>query len=668
MKKNQHKLVSVLFMLLIVFPAFSQTIFEKPLSPRNANYNIDVKFNPDKKLINGKMLLNWKNITNDTITELQFHLYLNAFKNSATTFMKGTGGRFKENTARDYEKNDWGWVDINSIRKTGDDLTNNIEFIRPDDGNEMDKTAIRIPLNDSIFPGESIDLDIDFTSKLPKIIARTGFANDYFLVGQWFPKIAVYEPAGMRYSTKGAWNCHQFHRDSEFYADYGVYNVSISLPKEYIVGATGIQTSTKIVGDVKTVKYRAEDVIDFVWTASPKFIEFKQDWKHVKIRLLIQPEHKKHAKRHFDAAIAALDYFDKHIGKYPYPNLTILDPPFRGLKSSGMEYPTFITAGSVAYMPEKFRFIEQVVIHEFGHQYFMGLLATNEFEEAWMDEGMNTYFECLTMDKTYGEKTANAAFTNFHVGDLEQKRTGYVHSHIRKIGESYRYAWQYPHGGYGMYSYNKPTTFLTTLKRLVGNECMDDIMKTYYKKWSFKHPSSKDFIAIVNEVVVKHHGNKFGKNMNWFFDQVLYGSDICDYEVRNIINRKIGKDGGLIDKNGNKELLKENTNDSTIHYENKVIVRRLGEITMPVEVLIHFEDGREVLKKWNGKERSFEFNFKSGYKIDWVKIDPKNKILIDVNLANNHQVIKQNTQPMKKFTIKFLFWIQNIIQSFLWFV
>jgi len=124
----------------------------------------------------------------------------------------------------------------------------------------------------------------------------------------------------------------------------------------------------------------------------------------------------------------------------------------------------------------------------------------------------------------------------------------------------------------------------------------------------------------------------------------------------------------VVDKNGNKELLKQNTNDSTIHYENKVIVRRLGEIIMPVEVLIHFEDGREVLKKWNGKERSFEFNFKSGYKIDWVKIDPKNKILIDVNLANNKQVIKQNTQPMKKFTIKFLFWIQNIIQSFLWFV
>jgi len=668
MKHKQQKIIITLLSMLFVFPMFSQIIFKKALSPRNANYNINAKLNPEKKLITGKMQLNWKNITNDTITELQFHLYLNAFKNSATTFMKGTGGRFKEDAAAENKKIDWGWIDINLIRKAGDDLTNKIEFIRPDDGNEMDKTAIRIPLNDSILPGESIDLDIEFTSKLPKIIARTGFADDYFLVGQWFPKIAVYEPAGMRHSTKGAWNCHQFHRNSEFYADFGVYNVNISLPKNYIVGATGIQTETKTVGDVKTVKYHAEDVIDFVWTASPKFVEFTQNWKHVKIRLLMQPEHKKLAQRHFDAAIAALEYFDEHLAKYPYPNLTILDPPFRGLQSAGMEYPTFITAGALAYMPKKFRFIEQVVIHEFGHQYFMGLLATNEFEEAWMDEGMNTYFECLIMDKTYGEKTSNVGFTNFHVGDLEQKRADYVHSHIRNIGESYRYAWQYPHGGYGMYSYNKPATFLTTLKRLVGNECMDDIMKTFFKRWSFKHPSSKEFIAIVNEIVTKHHGDKFGNNMNWFFEQVLYGSNICDYEVKSIINRKIENDGGLIDKNGKKQLLKVNTTDSTITYENKVVVRRLGEVIMPVEVLIHFKDGREVLKNWNGKERSFEFKFKSSYKIDWVKIDSENKILIDVNLANNHKVIKQNTRPMKKFTVKFLFWLQNIIQSIIWFV
>ena len=670
MKHIQFKFLTTLLSILFVFPAFSQTIFKKPLSPRNANYNINVKLNPEKKLITGKMQLNWKNITKDTITELQFHLYLNAFKNSATTFMKESGGFFRGSKADEGNKINWGWVDINSMRvKGGDDLTGKIEFIRPDDGNEMDQTAIRVPLNDSILPGESIDLNIDFTSKLPKIIARTGFSDNYFLVGQWFPKIAVYEPAGMRYSTKGAWNCHQFHSNSEFYADYGVYNVNITLPKDYVVGATGIQTSTKTVGDAKTVKYHAEDVIDFVWTASPRFVEFTQDWKHVKIRLLMQPEHKDLAQRHFESAIAALEYFDEHIGKYPYPNLTILDPPFRGAQSSGMEYPTFITAGSFAYMPEKFRFIEQVVIHEFGHQYFMGMLATNEFEEAWMDEGMTTYFECLTMDKAYGEKTSNVGFSNFHIGDLEQKRTGYVHTHIRNISESYRYSWLYPsRNGYGMYSYNKPAVFLTTLKRLVGNECMDDIMKTFFKRWSFKHPSSKDFIAIVNEVVVKHHGNKFGNDMNWFFDQVLYGSNICDYSIYKISNKKIRQDGGLIDKNGKKKLLEEDENDTTTSYENKVIVRKLGEVVMPVEVLIHFENGREVLKNWDGKERTFTFKFKSGSKIDWVKIDPENKILIDVNLANNHTVIKQNTKPMKKITVKFLFWLQNIIQSIIWFV
>ncbi|MBN2756159.1 MAG: M1 family metallopeptidase [Bacteroidales bacterium] len=668
MKQLWQKLLTTLLLILFVFPAFSQTIFKEALSPRNANYDISAKLNPEKKIVNGKMQLNWINITNDTITELQFHLYLNAFKNTGSTFMTESGGSFRGSSAGGDELA-WGWIDILSMRqKDGYDLTKNIEFIRPDDGNENDQTVIRVQLNDSILPGKSIDLDIDFTSKLPKIFARTGYSDNYFLVGQWFPKIAVYEPAGMRFAKKGGWNCHQFHANSEFYADYGVYNVNITLPKDYVVGATGILAEEKINGNEKTIKYHAEDVIDFVWTASEKFIEVKQDWKHVKIRLLIQPEHKNLAKRHIESVIAALEYFEKHLGEYPYPNLTIVDPPFRGAQSGGMEYPTFITAGSFANMPNEMRLIENVTIHEFGHQYFMNILATNEFEEAWMDEGMNTYFETRIMDATYGEKTAFLGFSNFHIGDLEYQRLGYVHNNSRNIAESFRFAWDYPYGGYGINSYNKPATFLNTLQRIVGNECMDDIMKTYYKRWKFKHPSTNDFIAIVNEIVTKHHADKFGPNMNWFFDQVLYSSNICDYELSRISNKEIESIKGLVDKNGDKKLITNNLKDSATSYENKVIIKRLGELTMPVEILIHFENGREVTKYWDGKERAIEFKFKSGSKIDWAKIDPENKILIDVNLANNSYKINKETKPIKKYTVKFLFWLQNIIQSIIWFV
>ena len=654
-----------LIIFLFLFSSVNILAQKKALSPRNANYDMEVRLNTETKVVDGKMKLNWINISPDTLNELQFHMYLNAFKNSETTFMKESASvRFKERKAENDAK--WGWVDIKSMKiEGGENLTRKIEFIQPDDNNKNDQTVIRVPLKSSILPGDTINVLINFESKLPEIYARTGYMDDYYLIGQWFPKIGVYEPAGMRFAKKGAWNCHQFHRNSEFYADFGVYNVSITLPKNYVVGATGVLVDEKISGETKTLKYKAEDVIDFVWTASPQFIEVKDEWKHVKIKLLIQPEHKKLAQRHIDAAKAALDYFDKHLGLYPYSSLTIVDPPIFGARSSGMEYPTFITAGSFAGMPDGLRFIENVTIHEFGHQYFMGILATNEFEEPWMDEGMNTYFETLIMDDAYGKKTAFMDISGLGMGDLESKRTGYVHNRNRKIAESSRFSWHYGHGGYGMLSYNKPATFLNTLHRMVGNDVMDEIMKTYYKRWSYKHPTGKDFIDIVNEIVPKKLGNKYGADMNWYFKQVLYGSEICDYQISGISNISVRKPDGIFD---NSKKLKNDVTDSIKTYDSKVVLKRIGEVKIPVEILVHFSNGKEITKTWNGKSRTYELKFKSQAKIEWAKIDPENKILIDVNLANNSYTLKQDSKPMWKYTVKFLFWLQNIIQSVVWLV
>jgi len=316
-------------------------------------------------------------------------------------------------------------------------------------------------------------------------------------------------------------------------------------------------------------------------------------------------------------------------------------------------------------MPEGMRLIEMVTIHEFGHQYFMGILASNEFEEAWIDEGLNTYFETLIMDATYGEKTAFFDIAGFRQGDLEMQRTGYVHNRNRKIAESARFAWQFEHGGYGMVSYNKPATFMNTLHRMVGDEVMNEIMKTFYKRWSFKHPSGQDFIDIVNEIVPKRLGNKYGTNMNWFFNQVLYGSEVCDYYISRIFNTLIEAPDGIFDEVSKSE---NDSKDSVKTYESKVILKRKGEVKMPIEILVHFDNGKEITKTWDGKARSYELKFKSSAKIEWAKIDPENKILIDVNLANNSYTLKQDSKPMWKYTVKFLFWLQNIIQSVVWLV
>lgn len=660
------------FCLLTGFPIINSNlvtaqtdIFPKPLSERISTYNISVTLNTETKIIEGTMKLHWKNPSDDLVDELQFHLYLNAFKNTRSTFMKESGGSHRGFDIDESKMEEWGYVDIKSMKITGsEDLTNKIRYIQPDDRNEYDQTVIAVSLEKPVNPHGEIDLDIIFESKLPKIFARTGYSDNYFFAGQWFPKIGVYEPKGQRYATKGQWNCHQFHANSEFYANFSVYDVAITLPVSYVVGSCGILQSEKDNEDgTKTVTFRAEDIVDFSWTASPRFQVVEEQWKHVKIRVLLQPEHYDLAERHIYSAKAALTYFEEHLGLYPYPYLTIVDPPYKGMGSAGMEYTTLITAGSFWKVPDGLRFTEMVTIHEFGHAFFMGILASNEFEEPFLDEGFNTYFETRIMDKTYGEKKSFVDFLGLKIGDSENIRNGYVSMGNPKIAENFRYSWEYPHGGYGSLSYNKTATWLITLDRLVGRETMDEIMRTYFNRWKFKHPCANDFIAIVNEIVKKNHGEKHGENMNWYFDQVLYGSNTCDYKLASVENRKVYPDQGIIDANGSKEMLKDSTGGYPV-YVSKVIIHRIGEVCLPVEVLIRFDNDTEILEKWDGKARSCEFSYRKPNRIIWAKVDPEYKIMLDVNLMNNSLAVKPKKSTPWKYAFKLLFLLQNMMQTF----
>lgn len=631
MHQKNYKFIMQRYFLLLIFTCSFFIIFaQKPLSNRIANYDIAVKLDAAKHTLEGKEILVWKNTSTDEISELQFHLYLNAFKDKNSTFMKESGGRLRGDKMDKTAKENWGSIKILSMRvQNGENLTKKIKFIQPDDLNEKDQTVIKVALSKALKPNESITLNIDFKAKLPKIFARTGFSGDYHLVGQWFPKIGVYEQAGMRYAKTGQWNCHQFHADSEFYADFGVYNVSMTVPKKFILAATGIFQNEKLNKDnTKTITYQANDVHDFAWTVSPRFVVTERQWQHVKIKSVVQPEHKGSTERYFQSAIIALEYFQKNLGKYPHSALTLVDPPLTGAGSSGMEYPTFITCGETFWgIPAGMRLPEVVTIHEFGHQYFQGILASNEFEESFLDEGFNQYYEGRIMDETYKKGSLINLFS-YKMGDMESSRAAYVSMDNVQISEIFRESWKYPKGTYGTLTYMKTAIMLKTLENLIGRNTMDEIMQTYFIRWRFKHPAVKDFIAIVNEIAPKRTNNKYGKNFNWYFEQTLYKAPDCDYSVKEI-NEKSCK------------------------------VNRSGEMVFPVEILVKFIDGKEEVISWSGLEKNKTYTFEKA--INSVIIDPKNKILFDLNLNNNSQTIKQSSLPFTKYALKMMFWLQNIL-------
>ena len=286
--------------------------------------------------------------------------------------MKESGGQLRGD---EMAKDGWGWIDITSIRTaSGADLKPTLAFIQPDDGNKDDQTVIRATLPEAVPPGGSITLEMAFTSKLPQVFARTGYKDDFYLVGQWFPKLGVYEPAGMRGRETGGWNCHQFHATSEFYADFGSYAVDITVPGDYVLGATGERKSERANSNgTKTYTFEQADIHDFAWTADPDYVVVKAKFSasqdvtpaeyeriakllgrtidevklsDVDITVLLQPAHRPQAQRHVDAAKAGLKWFGLWYGRYPYKTLTVVDPAPGAGGAGGMEYPTFITAGS----------------------------------------------------------------------------------------------------------------------------------------------------------------------------------------------------------------------------------------------------------------------------------------------------------------------------------
>ncbi len=645
--------------------AFGQSvIFSEPLSPRIANYTIAATLDAKKKALNATETLVWKNTSADKVSELQFHLYLNAFKNSQSTFMKESGGESRGISA---ENDGRGWIDVTSMRvREGEDLSGKMEFIHPDDDNANDQTVVRVPLSRPVLPGATITIDLSFEAKIPKVFARTGYSQNYFLIGQWFPKVGVYEPAGTRYATSGRWNTHQFHSNTEFYADYGVYDVRMTVPSNFVLGATGVLQSRVENGNgTATHYYHAEDVHDFCWTTSPLFHVVEDQWEHVKIRLLIQPDRvASQSHRYLKAVKGTLAYFDRWMGKYPYPNLTVVDPQYGAMGSGGMEYPTFITGGSMWNLPEGLRITEGVTEHEFGHQYFYGLLASNEFEEAWLDEGFNQYAEGRIMDELYGVKTATIDMLGFRIGDFEYSRDGYVGSKNPKLAPSFVNAWQYKAGGYGAFTYEKTAVWMTTLERMIGRPVMDEVMRTYFERWKFKHPCATDFIAIVNEVVRARHGEKFGPDMNWYFDQVLYGTNTCDYEISSLAVQPISSPKGIFDKEGKKiSATDEPKASKSSEFESRVVVGRLGEVQLPVDVFVKFDDGSEERTEWNGKERYTILKFVKHAKVVWAKVDPDFKIAMDVNTLNNSRSFSADRAPVWKYTLKYMFWVQNVLAT-----
>ena len=668
-----HRTTAVLLFFFSTHWLMAQeAIFPNPLSARTSNYDISVQLDTENHKVYGKETLYWTNPSNDTVPYIRFHLYLNAFRNTQSTFYKESSGNFRQPDTRQLKEEDWSWINIDRVVDVeGNDLTSYLEYVHPDDDNAEDRTVIQLNLPKPVLPKETITLKLDFTSKLAKLRVRTGYSKDFYHNVQWFPKTGVYEPAGTRFAEKGAWNCHQYHPTTEYFGEFGNFNVDITVPKDYKMGATGslYRETEALDGKTKTYFFHAEDVIDFAWTTSPNLLVVEDKWKDVTIKLFIAPEYDCCTDRYIGAAKHSMDYLGERLMNYPFPYLTIIVPPFHAVNAGAMEYPTLITAPGLYKFPNWLRTPEYFVIHEFVHQYFHMMIGTNEFEEAWMDEGFTSYWKSRVLDHAYGEKSSVIDLGFFQMGAMEFFRSRYTGMDNIHVAESTRAGWEYPNGRDRALYYSKPATWLRTLEGMVGTATMDEIMHTFFHRWKFKHPCRYDFIDVVNEVVPKNHGIEFGENMDWYFDQVLYGTGDCDYAVTRITNNRIGTtETGIFQEKGMTPEYIRLTDDPTVEYDSRVVVARLGDIQVPQDILVTFEDGTVVREKWDGKIRTQGFTYKGTVQVVSAEIDPDQKIYIDKNFLNNSLRTEPSTTTIWKYVSQLMVRLQNVLQGVSFFV
>jgi aminopeptidase N len=361
--------------------------------------------------------------------------------------------------------------------------------------------VVRIDLAQPVAAGGELTLDIDFLSQLPRVVERTGWFGDFNLVAQWFPKIGVLELPGERGATEVRWNCHEFHFNSEFYADFGLYDVKLTVPSDYTVGAVGeLQGQPQSDGGKTTYHFVQGDVHDFAWVAAKGYKTLDGTYEgpgspQVAVRVIYPPEYVASAQPVLKASIDSLGYFSKTLGAYPYKTLTAVVPPYNAGEAGGMEYPTFFTAegyndvepGTISqYM------IDFVTIHEFGHGYFYGLLASNEFEEPMLDEGLNEYWDQRMLRERKQGIDLSTSFMNWlgvtpsMDGFTQERLTAGLRQPADPIGEN---AWdRLSSSSYGTV-YSRTATAMHDLEERLGKDVMEQGFREYYKRWRFRHPS-----------------------------------------------------------------------------------------------------------------------------------------------------------------------------------
>jgi len=587
---------------------------------------INVELDDEKHFLRGFEKMVYHNNSNDKLDSIIIHLWPNAYKNSSTELAKQ---KYEDGSTefKYADHKDLGFID--SL-----DFTVNGRKVEWDFLNGTIDISV-IYLNKPIQKGDSLVITTPFRVKIPSgEFSRLGHIGQSYQITQWFPKPAVYD--------KNGWHPMSYLNQGEFFSEFGNYNVNITVPKNYVLMATGdlqnkeeldflnekAKSTLKLVEEnklpvrdssgrkdmsfpksseeKKTLRFIQKNVHDFAWFADKRYHvlkgEVKLESKNVTSWALFTNNEAKLWKRSIEYINDATKYFSKWVGEYPYNHVTAVDGTISA--GGGMEYPNITVIGK-SYDSKS---LETVIIHEVGHNWYYGILGSNERDNAWMDEGLNTYIEIRYMEEKYPNgyenkiKKEKGISLNIPIEEKELQHISYQFNASRNYDQPLKMGSKdFTSMNYGAMVYSKTGIGFHYLKGYLGEKLFDNCMNEYFNKWKFKHPNPNDI-----KVVFESLSNE---NLDWFFEDYIKSSKKTDYAFKKV--SKINEEEYLIK------------------------LKNLTGYSSPIPVHVINDSNEIISEKWiNGFEKDTSFVYKTSIIPTKFAID-YNVITTDFNYKNH---------------------------------
>jgi hypothetical protein len=635
---------TVLIQLIFAVTTFSQST---TYWQQRVDTKIEVELNDTIHSLDGFVTISYQNNSPQTLTYILMHLWPNAYRDLTTPLAK----QLLETGRTDFyysKPNQRGFIDHLNFKANAEACEWDYE--------PTTMEIVKINLNSPLKSGEIVTISTPFRVKLPETFSRMGHIGQSYQISQWFPKPAVYDKTG--------WHAMPYLDQGEFYSEFGSYDVSITLPQNYVVGATGdLQTESEIAwldsiaeatkkltafsrdlkfpvssSTTKTIRFTQNNIHDFAWFADKRYnvlkgeVELPYSKNKVTTWSLFTNNEAELWSKSPDYLHDAIYYYSLWLGDYKYKQVTAVDGTISA--GGGMEYPniTIIGEEGTAFS------LDDVITHEVGHNWFYGMLGSNEREHAWMDEGINSFYEERYIRTKYPQQKILQRIPNgiARTFDLAQ----YKHKYLMDLGYQYsarenfdqaleQASPKFTNFNYGAMVYGKSMLLFEYLEAYLGTDKFDSIMKKYFTEWHFKHPQPED-IRGVFETETK-------KDLRWFFDDLIKTDKKIDYSI-------------------SKVKLNHKDNRHTISIKNK------GEVASPVLVSLLKKDSI-VGSVWinmdgisNGKALTQEFL--SASEFDKIQIDPQLKIP-EINRRNNTYIVNKAAHFFEKLRFQFLGSIEN---------